>query len=92
MRSRTVRRSSPDPRGRLRLLVGEARAAVIAAVAEPRTTGEVAAAIKISPSTASEHLEVLNRCGIVERRRSGRFVHYELNARGSALVELLDAD
>jgi DNA-binding transcriptional ArsR family regulator len=68
--------------------VGEPRAAVIAVLAEARTTGAVAAAVSISPSTASEHLCALNRCGVVSRTRRGRFVHYELNARGVALLGL----
>jgi DNA-binding transcriptional ArsR family regulator len=80
------RRTAPPA---LRSLVGEARAAIIAALAKPRTTGAVAAAVGISSSTASEHLCALNRCGIVSRARRGRFVYYELNARGVALVNLL---
>ena len=83
--------SSPrTPPPALRLLVGEARGAVIAALAEPRTSSGLAAAVSISPSTASEHLDVLRRCGILNRARQGRYVYYELNARGTALVELLN--
>ncbi len=43
------------------------------------TVGEVAAAVEVSPSTASEHLAVLKRAGILVARRSGKEVHYQPN-------------
>ena len=41
------------------------------------TVGQVATAVEISPSTASEHLAVLKRAGILVARRKGKEVFYQ---------------
>jgi DNA-binding transcriptional ArsR family regulator len=68
-------------------LVGQTRAVVLEALREPKTTLEVAAAARIAPSTASEHLTELAAARVVRRVRSGRFVHYLLNETGRRLVD-----
>jgi len=84
----TSTRTLPEPPLGLRLLVGEARAAVIAVLRSRQTTGTVASSIHVAPSTASAHLNTLSRTGLIDRHRRGRFVYYQLNDRGAALLEL----
>ena len=71
---------------RLEALVGSGRAAVIRELVHPRTTAELAARLKIAPSTASHHLSVLRRAQLVTRRRFQRDVYYALNEQGLAVA------
>jgi DNA-binding MarR family transcriptional regulator len=72
----------------LSLVVGPARARILAAVDSASTTAKVAAFLGIAPSTASAHLVSLHRAGILTRTRSGRTVHYALSPIGNSLLEL----
>jgi DNA-binding MarR family transcriptional regulator len=76
----------------LELLLGRGRASVLSALVEPASTSELALRLGVSPSTVSEHLGVLSRSGVVNRRRAGRLVLYVLTPRGEQLVELLAQD
>jgi DNA-binding transcriptional ArsR family regulator len=78
--------------GRLELLLGHGRAAVLRALGRPATTTELAARLGYAPSTVSAHLTVLTEAGVVERHRVRRSVFYGLNATGNALVALLGDD
>lgn len=40
----------------------------------------------ISQSAMSQHLAVLRHAGLVREQRQGRFVHYEVDADGLALI------
>jgi DNA-binding transcriptional ArsR family regulator len=73
----------------LELLLGRSRAAVLAALARPASTSALALRLGLSPSTVSGHLAVLDRAGIVSRRRAGRAVLYALTETGEELVSLL---
>jgi DNA-binding transcriptional ArsR family regulator len=73
----------------LELLLGRSRAAVLAALARPASTSALALRLGLSPSTVSGHLAVLDRAGIVSRRRAGRAVLYALTETGEGLVSLL---
>ena len=58
------------------------------------TVGQVADAVAISPSTASEHLAVLKRAGILRSQRLGKEVYYqpqrsEMLARANDLLTYL---
>jgi DNA-binding transcriptional ArsR family regulator len=75
--------------GRLELLLGHGRAAVLRALDQPATTTELARRLSYAPSTVSAHLDVLARSGLVERHRVRRSVYYELNDTGLSLVALL---
>jgi DNA-binding MarR family transcriptional regulator len=79
-----------DPNGQacLSLLVGHARARVLAAVKRASTTVEMATSLGIAPSTASAHLVNLHRAGILTRTRSGRSVHYALSPIGKSFLAL----
>ncbi|MER6022856.1 MULTISPECIES: ArsR/SmtB family transcription factor [Streptomyces] len=53
------------------------------------TVGEVAERCALKPSTASEHLSLLRRGGLVVARKDGRQVFYQ--ADGSAMAARLSA-
>ncbi|MFC8124802.1 ArsR/SmtB family transcription factor [Streptomyces sp. NPDC057302] len=53
------------------------------------TVGEVAERCRLKPSTASEHLSLLRRGGLVLSRKEGKQVFYR--ADGASMAERLDA-
>jgi DNA-binding transcriptional ArsR family regulator len=53
------------------------------------TVGEIAERCALKPSTASEHLSLLRRGGLVVARKEGKQVHYR--ADGASMAERLDA-
>lgn len=57
---------------------------------QPRTVGQIAAQLEIVPSTASEHLTILKRGGLLRAERTGKEVHYRPDrARAVALLKKL---
>ncbi|MBW8088168.1 metalloregulator ArsR/SmtB family transcription factor [Streptomyces hygroscopicus subsp. hygroscopicus] len=58
------------------------------AAGEELTVGEVAERAGLGPSTASEHLAVLRRGGLLHSTRSGKLVRYRADHEG--IAELLD--
>lgn len=70
----------------LAALLGPTRAAVLRALGEPRGTAELAAAVRISPASASEHAKVLRDASLIETRREGRGVRHSLTALGAAMA------
>jgi len=42
------------------------------------TAGEIAARFDVSKSAVSQHLNILENAGLVERTKKGQFVHYAL--------------
>ena len=75
--------------GRLELLLGHGRAAVLRALDRPATTTELARRLGYAPSTVSAHLDVLARAGLLDRHRVRRSVFYGLNDTGHSLVRLM---
>jgi predicted ArsR family transcriptional regulator len=69
-------------------LVGVTRAQVLIALQSPRTTGDVAARVRIAASAAAEHLTALVRAGAVEREQASRAVYYRRTQAGETLVQL----
>lgn len=57
-------------------VLGRSRMALLADLATPRTTTELADRHRMSPSTVSYHLTRLHRAGMVTRSRNGKHVHY----------------
>ncbi|HET6876511.1 MAG TPA: metalloregulator ArsR/SmtB family transcription factor [Jatrophihabitans sp.] len=57
-------------------LLGRTRAGLLALLAEPMTTTELARRTEVTPSAVSQHLRVLREGGLVNRARSGRSVLY----------------
>ncbi len=67
-------------------LIGPTRAAVLRALAEPRGTVDLAATVKISPASASEHAKVLRDAYLIETRREGRSVRHSLTPLGRTVL------
>jgi DNA-binding transcriptional ArsR family regulator len=70
----------------LAALLGPTRAAVLRALREPRGTAELAAAVRISPASASEHAKILRDASLIETRREGRGVRHSLTSLGTAMA------
>ena len=70
----------------LAALLGPTRAAVLRALREPRGTAQLAAAVRISPASASEHAKILRDASLIETRREGRGVRHSLTALGTAMA------
>ncbi|MGW2563139.1 ArsR/SmtB family transcription factor [Streptomyces sp. NPDC001514] len=74
------------PSAELARLLGPTRAGLLAALARPTSTAQLAAHHFLSPATVSYHLGVLHRAGLVARARSGRAVLYRRTPAGSRLA------
>lgn len=72
----------------LELLLGPARASVLAAVTAPLTMGELATLTRLTPSAITYHCERLGAAGLVRRERQGREVRVTLTPRAERLTEL----
>jgi DNA-binding transcriptional ArsR family regulator len=77
--------AAPAPDGMARLL-GSSRAAMLADLAAPRSTTELARRLSVSPATASHHLSTLRGAGLVTGRREGRSILYARTPLGDALA------
>jgi DNA-binding transcriptional ArsR family regulator len=67
-------------------LLGSGRARVLLALDGPRSMSEVAGDCAMAVSTASHHLSILRRSGLVEGRREGTRVMHARTPLGEALV------
>jgi DNA-binding transcriptional ArsR family regulator len=67
-------------------LLGAPRVRLLAALRSPATTTALARSLGVTPSAVSQHLAVLHRGGLVDKRRSGRAVLYQTTALGLALL------
>ncbi|WP_042939954.1 ArsR/SmtB family transcription factor [Rhodococcus sp. AW25M09] len=72
----------------LRNLLGPQRATILTVLDVPSTTVELATALGVSPSAASQHLRVLREGAVVRRVRQGRSVLYVRTSLGDELVGL----
>ncbi|WP_328883861.1 ArsR/SmtB family transcription factor [Streptomyces sp. NBC_00299] len=78
---------APRPPEALSRLVGHQRAAVLAGLAVPASTTDLACRHGLAPSTVSAHLSVLREAGLLESRRQGYYVLYGRTALGDALAD-----
>jgi DNA-binding transcriptional ArsR family regulator len=78
--------ADPAVRDSLAALLGPTRAAVLRALRGPHGTAELAAAVGISPASASEHAKVLRDASLIETRREGRAVRHSLTALGRTML------
>ncbi len=67
-------------------LLGAPRVRLLTALRSPATTTAPARRLGVTPSAVSQHLAVLHRGGLVDKRRSGRAVLYQTTALGLALL------
>ncbi|MGW2679211.1 ArsR/SmtB family transcription factor [Streptomyces sp. NPDC001436] len=65
------------PTARGEELIGPTRTRLLAELAQPRSTGELAQRVRLSPATVSYHLQILHRAGLVQRTRRSRTVLYQ---------------
>jgi DNA-binding transcriptional ArsR family regulator len=76
----------------LSALVGRTRAALLASLALPRTTTQLAAELGLSPAAVSQHLKILNNAALVSARRRGRMVHYQRTPAATTLLAVIPSD
>jgi DNA-binding transcriptional ArsR family regulator len=67
-------------------LLGRNRAAILAALDQPRSTSELARVLELTAGGVSQHLAVLRAAGLVSSRRVQRAVLYLRSPEGDALV------
>jgi biotin operon repressor len=73
------------PTAALAALLGPTRAAVLALLEIPHSTGEVATALGLAAATASHHLTTLRDAGLVSGSRDGRRLKYLRTGLGEQL-------
>nr|BFE56770.1 DUF5937 family protein [Dactylosporangium thailandense] len=78
----------PAPPEPLAALLGATRAAVLALLASPASTGDVAEQLGLAPATASHHLTALRDAGLIVAARSGRRLNYRHTDLGERLTTL----
>ncbi|MFH8987861.1 ArsR/SmtB family transcription factor [Streptomyces sp. NPDC017940] len=67
-------------------LLGHTRAAVLEALVDTSSTGELARRVGVLPSSVSQHTAVLRDAGLVRSVRHGQSVRHSLTPLGSALL------
>jgi DNA-binding transcriptional ArsR family regulator len=72
----------------LAALLGRTRAKAIRAIAVGCTTSELARALGVAPTTASEHATVLRNARLISTRRHRNAVLHTLTPLGAALLEI----
>ncbi len=77
--------ATPGPRA-LELLLGAPKARLLALLAEPASTTELARRLGVTPGAVSQHLAVLFDTRLVTRARHGRSVVYARSALGAELA------
>lgn len=82
----------PELREFLRACASETRQKILFLFVDgtERTVGQIADQLEIVPSTASEHLAILKRGGLLDAQREGKEVYYRPNrARILGLLQTL---
>jgi len=72
----------------LELLLGSGRASVLAQLNSPSTTSELAISLHLTAGAVSQHLNLLNRAGLIHSNRSGKRVYYSLSQKGEEFLRL----
>jgi DNA-binding transcriptional ArsR family regulator len=73
----------------LATILGPVRAAILQALRQPLTVGDLAASAHCAPTTATYHLHQLAAAGLITREKSGPSVWVSRTTRGDELVDLL---
>lgn len=74
----------------LAALIGQTRAALLTALAQPASTTALARDLRVTPGAVSQHLSVLSEAGMVARSRVGRQVLYRRTRSGDMLAAASD--
>jgi DNA-binding transcriptional ArsR family regulator len=77
--------STPAPAA-LAALIGQTRARLLIALADPRSTTALAQRLAITPGAVSQQLTILLDSGLVARSRTGRTVLYRRTPTADALL------
>ncbi|MEU0398704.1 winged helix-turn-helix domain-containing protein [Streptomyces sp. NPDC006197] len=80
------REEEEDRDASLRELLGHTRANVLACVRNPKTTSEISRCLHISNPSASKHVGVLRRSGLVSTARQKGYVVHSLTQLGEAVL------
>ncbi|GAB3466800.1 ArsR/SmtB family transcription factor [Actinophytocola sediminis] len=75
----------PQPQA-LADLVGNSRARLLTALADPASTTQLATTLHLATGAVGDHLAILRRAGLVTRTRTGRSVLYRRTPLGDALT------
>jgi DNA-binding transcriptional ArsR family regulator len=73
----------------LATILGPVRAAILQALRQPLTVGDLAASVHCAPTTATYHLHQLAAADLITRQKSGPSVWVSRTTRGDELVDLL---
>ncbi|MCK2212652.1 winged helix-turn-helix domain-containing protein [Actinomadura sp. ATCC 31491] len=84
--ARGLAAAPPRPDAGLSLLIGRSRARILAELAEPATTTQLAALLGQSVGTTGGHIAALRRTGLITGTRVGRGVLYTRTPLGDALI------
>ena len=82
--------AEPRSPAALEALLGRQRALILRKLERPLTARAVAELLIAVPSAATHHLRILERAGLVERRREGRHTLVRRTTRGSEILELYE--
>ncbi len=72
----------------LEITLGEARARIFIALADPTSTSELARKLHLTDGAVSQQLTLLRQAGLIESQRSGYRVYHRLSQRGTQLMAL----
>jgi DNA-binding transcriptional ArsR family regulator len=78
---------STAPSDGLDQLIGRSRAAILRRLAQPATTSQLAAEMRMAIGTVGDHLATLRKTGLVTRARAGRQVLYERTPLADSLID-----
>jgi len=84
----TWQQAQPELDESLELLLGAGQASVLSVLDSPTTTSELALNLHLTAGAVSQHLNLLNRAGLVQSSRSGKRVYYSLSQKGEDLLRL----
>ncbi|MCM2578011.1 winged helix-turn-helix domain-containing protein [Streptomyces meridianus] len=68
-------------------LLGRTRAAVLAQLVRPQSTGGLSEKLQISATTVSEHTSVLRSTGLITTTRASNTVRHEITALGKLMLD-----
>ena len=84
--------SESDQADPLSALVGRTRAALLATLALPRTTTQLAEQLDLSPAAVSQHLKILKGAALVSAQRRGRMVLYQRTPAATTLLAAIPSE
>jgi DNA-binding transcriptional ArsR family regulator len=73
-------------------LLGQSRALLLLALAEPASTTQLAQLTKLVPGSVNDHLRVLHRAGLLTSARAGRSVLYRRTPLGDVVAGIEDGE